>query len=518
MMSFSEKHTKEIENKGLSIQQVNKQLEVFKTGVPFMNLKSAASVGNGILSLSEKEKIEFSNYYMSNKDSLDIAKFVPASGAATRMFKFLFEFLKTYNLKKESINSYLNKSNATELPLFFVGLEKFPFYSVLLNETIALHPDFNTVSSDEKRVLLIKTLLDADKLNYGFYPKGLLPFHKYETNVATAFEEHLYEAALYATSNNVAKLHFTISKAHKSIFEKEFERIQKFVEKKTKTSFSISFSYQNETTDTIAVTPDNKPFLDANGALCFRPSGHGALLSNLNNFEGDLLFVKNIDNVVVSRFAEKVAENKKVLAGVLLETQRQAFSYLKELENETISEERVIEIARFLQRKLNVIISSEFEKYSLKYQIEYLETKLNRPIRVCGMVKNEGEPGGGPFWVKDEGGHLSLQIVESAQIDKENKQQVKILKNATHFNPVDIVCGIKDYKGKTFDLSKFVDYKAAFITPKTHLGKPLKALELPGLWNGSMSSWNTIFVEVPTDTFNPVKTVNDLLKIKHQVL
>ncbi|TYB70715.1 DUF4301 family protein [Bizionia gelidisalsuginis] len=517
-MSFSIKHTKEIENKGLSVQAVNKQLELFKAGLPFMFLKSAASIGNGILSLSSKEKTFFSDYYMSHKDDLDIVKFVPASGAATRMFKFLFEFLESYNPKKESVNSFLNKNNATELPLFFVGLEKFSFYKLLLDETKALHCNFSDLSSDEKRVLLIKTLLDADKLNYSFYPKGLLPFHKYKTSIATAFEEHLYEAAAYAASNNVAKLHFTISKAHKSIFEKEFKRIQNYVENKTKTTFTISFSYQNETTDTIAVTPDNKPFLDVDGSLCFRPSGHGALLSNLNDFEGDLMFIKNIDNVVVCRFVDEVAENKKVLAGVLLETQKQAFSYLKELKNETLSEQRVIEIARFLQRKLNVIISSEFEKYSLKYQIEYLETKLNRPIRVCGMVKNEGEPGGGPFWVKDEGGHLSLQIVESSQIDKENKQQLLILKNATHFNPVDIVCGIKDYKGETFDLSKFVDHKAAFITPKTHLGKALKALELPGLWNGGMSNWNTIFVEVPTDTFNPVKTVNDLLKIKHQVV
>ncbi|SEA46912.1 DUF4301 family protein [Bizionia paragorgiae] len=517
-MSFSDKHKQEIIDKGLTLQAVNKQIERFKSGMPFMNLQSAASVGNGILSLSDLEKKKFSEYFSSQKDQLNIVKFVPASGAATRMFKFLFEFLKSYDPKKESINAYSNKNNQNELRLFFVGLEKFPFYNLLLERTRAIYPDFDTLSSDERGVLLVRTLLDEDKLNYSFYPKGVLPFHKYEDSIATAFEEHLYEAALYATTNQVAKLHFTISKAHQAVFEKEFEAIKKAVEEQTQITFKVSFSYQDETTDTIAVTPDNQPFLDAKGSLCFRPSGHGALLSNLNAFEGDLLFIKNIDNVVVSSFVDEVAEYKKILAGVLLEAQQQAFSYLEELENELISEERVIEVARFLQRKLNVIISPEFEKYSLKYQIEYLETKLNRPIRVCGMVKNEGEPGGGPFWVKDEGGHLSLQIVESAQIDTENKQQLSILKNATHFNPVDIVLGIKNYKGETFDLSKFVDHNAAFITAKTHLGKPLKALELPGLWNGSMAHWNTIFVEVPTDTFNPVKTVNDLLKTKHQVV
>ena len=339
-------------------------------------------------------------------------------------------------------------------------------------------------------------MLDSDKLNYGFYPKGLFPFHKYKDHiVSTAFEEHLFEASHYASSNNKANLHFTISEKHNHKFDEEFKRIEAIVERKTNTTFNISFSYQKSSTDTIAVTPKNEPFRDENNQLLFRPSGHGALLENLNDLDADIVFIKNIDNVVVFKFEQEVAEYKKMLAGILLEMQEEAFTYLKQLKTDDLSEAKRVEIAEFLFKKMNVVISPEFEKYSAKYQIDYLTEKLDRPIRVCGMVKNEGEPGGGPFWVKGENGLTSLQIVESAQIDKKNKQQKDILKSATHFNPVDLVCGIKNYKGEKFDLNTFVDPKTAFITMKTKVGKDLKALELPGLWNGSMAQWNTILLK-----------------------
>ena len=259
------------------------------------------------------------------------------------------------------------------------------------------------------------------------------------------------------------------------------------------------------------------PFRDENDQLVFRSSGHGALIKNLNELDADIIFIKNIDNVVVKKYKTDLANYKMMLAGILLELQEQTFRYLKQLENNTVSESELIEIAEFVSNKLNVSISNEFEKYSLKYQIKYLKDKLDRPIRVCGMVKNEGEPGGGPFWVKDESGTVSLQIVESAQVDKTSKRQKEIMKNATHFNPVDLVCGTKNYLGQPFDLTKFIDHKTAFISEKTKSGKHLKALELPGLWNGAMANWNTIFVEVPLLTFNPVKTVNDLLKPAHQL-
>ncbi|MDX1277591.1 DUF4301 family protein [Oceanihabitans sediminis] len=516
-MNFTEKDIKQIASKRISVEKVRAEIQLFITGIAFVDLQEAASVKNGILKLSKSKKENAIRFFKSKRHEKNILKFIPASGAATRMFKFLFQFLHEYDITKETINSYINRKQASDLSLFFVGIEKFPFYDIVISEAKKLYPDYNSLSEDEKKVVFIKVLLDEDKLNYGFYPKGLLPFHKYKDHVSTAFEEHLYEASLYASSNNEANLHFTISEKHKSVFDTEFKRIQEVVEEKTNTKFHISFSYQCQSTDTIAVTPENKVFREENGEMLFRPSGHGALLNNLNKQDADIVFIKNIDNIVVFKYDEELAEYKKMLAGILLELQEQSFAYVKQLDENQLSEKQLHAIVDFLKNKLYVVFSNEFEKYSTANQIAYLKEKLNRPIRVCGMVKNEGEPGGGPFWVKDESGKISLQIVESAQIDTTNKLQKTILNNATHFNPVDLVCGIKNYKGEKFDLNKFVDPNTAFITTKTRMGKELKALELPGLWNGSMADWNTIFVEVPLITFNPVKTVTDLLKATHQI-
>ncbi|MGS2725468.1 DUF4301 family protein [Psychroserpens sp. BH13MA-6] len=517
-MKFSNKDIAQIEAKGLTVKKIEQQIELFENGLPFSNLVSEATIGNGIIRLSNDKISKYVASFESKKDNISILKFVPASGAATRMFKFLFKFLEEYDISKESINSYINRNKNQDLSLFFIGLEKFPFYHIVQEKLQDTYPDFQTLSINEQRLKFVKMMLDEDKLDYGNYPKGLLPFHEYKNQIiSTAFEEHLFESALYSSEGEPTKLHFTISEKHEDKFDCEFKRIEEKVEKKTGSKFDISFSYQKQATDTIAVTPKNKPFRNEDGSVLFRPSGHGALIENLNDLKSDIIFIKNIDNVVVYKYKDEVAKYKKVLAGILLDIQEQAFNYLEILEADTLSEDQLIEIAEFLANKMNVRISSEFEKYSLKYQIEYLVEKLNRPIRVCGMVKNEGEPGGGPFWVKDESANISLQIVESAQINKKNKNQKAILKNATHFNPVDIVCGTKNYRGEKFDLRSFVDSKAAFITMKTKTGKDLKALELPGLWNGSMANWNTIFVEVPLITFNPVKTVNDLLKAPHQI-
>ena len=516
-MEFTENDINQIEDKGLTLAKVQSQIELFKTGVPFVNLNSAATINNGIVKCSEVEKTDYINYFEKKRNNISIAKFVPASGAATRMFKTLFKFMEEYIPETESINSFINRNKDTDLSLFFMGIEKLPFYELVLEQLKVFYPEYESFTDDKQKLLFVKTMLDEEKMNYGFYPKGLLPFHEYKDHLATAFVEHLFEAALYASTDNVAFLHFTISERHKNSFDQEFSRVQKIVERKTNTKFHISFSYQKESTDTIAVTPDNKFFREDDGKLMFRPSGHGALLENLSQLDADVVFIKNIDNVVVYKYENEVAEYKKMLAGMLLELQRQVFDYMNLLENEAVSEKDISEIADFIEDKLHVVFNIEFHKYATKYQIEYLVEKLNRPIRICGMVKNEGEPGGGPFWIKAESGQISLQIVESAQIDNENKIQMEILKNATHFNPVDLVCGIKNYKGEVFDLQKYVDPTTAFITMKTSEGKDLKALELPGLWNGSMSSWNTIFVEVPLITFNPVKTVADLLKPTHQI-
>ncbi|HMC01648.1 MAG TPA: DUF4301 family protein [Flavobacteriaceae bacterium] len=515
---FLEKDVKQIEAKGLTLEKVKDQIGVFKSSIPYINLVSAATIGNGILRFSENEHNELINVFEEEKNNLSILKFVPASGAATRMFKFLFKFLKEYNPEHESINSYINNKNNKDLYIFFVGLEKFPFYHEVMTKIQELYPNYETLNTNRKSLLFVKTMLDEDFLNYGDSPKGLLPFHKYKNNViSTAFEEHLYESALYSSLESSAKLHFSISEKYKNKFREEFNRIEKKVAQKTGTQFDISFSYQKESTDTIAVTMDDKPFRNNEGLLLFRPSGHGALIENLNDLDADIIFIKNVDNVVVYKYKDEVAKYKKVLAGVLIELQQQIFKFSDEIENQIIDENKIYIIAEFLSNKLNVNISSEFKKYTQKYKIEYLKEKLNRPIRVCGMVKNEGEPGGGPFWVKDENGNVSLQIVESAQVNSKNKKQKEILKESTHFNPVDLVCGVKDYQGNKFDLTDFVDHNAAFITKKTQSGVEIKALELPGLWNGGMANWNTIFVEVPLITFNPVKTVNDLLKAPHQI-
>jgi len=517
-MSFTESDIKQIESKGLTVGKIESQIELFKTGIPFTNIADAATIGNGILAFSEEEKDEAISHFESHKKGLSLLKFVPASGAATRMFKFLFKFLQEYNPKQESLNAFINKNDSKDLAFFLVGLEKFPFYEQIIERLQVKGIDFKTLSTQDKAVHFVQIMLNEDELNFGNSPKGLLPFHKYKNGyISTAFEEHLYEAALYASDDKKAELHFTISERYKDKFTEEFRRIEEYVEENTGVSFNISFSYQQQSTDTIAVTPKDKPFRNDDGTLLFRPSGHGALIKNLNDLNADVIFIKNIDNVVVKQYKDEVGKYKKVLAGILLKLQSKSFECLRILDQENISESEFEMIETFLTNEMCIKISGEYRKYLDKYKIEYLKEKLNRPIRICGMVKNEGEPGGGPFWVRDIYGNLSLQIVESAQINLKNNSQKDILTNATHFNPVDLVCGVKNYKGEKFNLEDFVDHNAAFITAKTKMGKDLKALELPGLWNGSMAHWNTIFVEVPIITFNPVKTVNDLLKAPHQI-
>ncbi|OEK09302.1 NAD metabolism ATPase/kinase [Flavivirga aquatica] len=513
---FLEKDQEQIEDIGLTINKVNAQITTIKSGMTYSNLVEAATIGNGILKIkNNKSQDYFIDLFEQKRNSINMVKFVPASGAATRMFKFLFKFLDEYNRSDLRFDAYL-KRNKT-LWIFVSGLEKFPFYRDVLSQVKKAVPNYSELPYDEKHREFIKTMLCEEHLNYSNYPKGLLPFHDYETHVSTAFEEHLFEAALYASANSKADLHFTVSEKHKQQFDETLEEIIKRVQEKTKMEFNISFSFQKESTNTIALKADNDLYRNGNDALLFRPAGHGALLENLNELDYDLVFIKNIDNIVVYKRNKKVSDYKKMLAGVLLEIQEQAFKFLNKLDGNSVLEEEIIEIALFLSNKMNVEIDDRFDDFNIREKRDYLYKKLNRPIRVCGMVKNEGEPGGGPFWVKDKNGNISLQIVEFAQIDIDNEQQNKIVQNATHFNPTDLVCAIKNYRGEKFDLRKFVDDKAAFITMKTQNGTDIKALELPGLWNGSMAYWNSIFIEIPLSTFNPVKNVNDLLKLAHQV-
>ena len=351
-------------------------------------------------------------------------------------------------------------------------------------------------------------MLEESGLNLNETPKGLVPFHKYGENYVTAFGEQLYEAAFYAASKGIAKLHFTVSEEHVEKFKKRFAEIRENVENKTKVKFNVSYSFQKKETDTVAATLENKAFLDENGELVFRPSGHGALLENLNDVDADIIFIKNIDNVVSENYVETIAFQKKVLAGKLISLQQKIFGFVEKLHSKNISEEILKEAEAFISEALFI--------KNIPINKEAILKILERPIRVCGVVENTGAPGGGPFLTKDKHGNESYQIVEMSQIDKNNPQQMAIAETATHFNPVDLVCGVRNYKGEKFDLLQFSDPDAGFISNKSHNGKAIKALELPGLWNGAMANWNTVFVEVPLITFNPVKTVNDLLNEVHQ--
>ncbi|MNQ01625.1 Trifunctional NAD biosynthesis/regulator protein NadR [compost metagenome] len=505
----------QIHEYGIPLENIQKQIKFFQNGVSKNILVSPATLSKGILELSEIDFQKKATFYDSNKTNYKIKKFVPASGAATRMFKFLTVFLNEFDIEKESINAYINRKKESELAIFIIGLEKFPFFEAVDTKLRELFPDFESLPRDYKNYYFIRLLLGNDYFDFANKPKAVLPFHKYENHIATALEEHLFESAYYASSNKHSHLHFTISEAHQNQFENILDDIKGSIEKQSGTTINVSYSFQNKKTDSIAVNPDNTPFRNEKRELVFRPGGHGALIENLNDLDADIIFIKNIDNVIQNN-VEKTALYKKGLAGVLIELQQQIFTYLQDIETHKTEQGNIDEIILFLKEKLNTRISDDFHAFSFENKISKLKEALNRPIRVCGMVKNEGEPGGGPFWVRDEKGSLSLQIVESSQVDLTNTHQRKILDTATHFNPVDLVCGIKNYKNQKFDLTQFVDHNSGFIVDKTILDKKIKAYELPGLWNGAMAKWLTVFVQVPLLTFNPVKTVNDLLKPAHQ--
>ena len=512
---FTELDFKQINALGISLDKIEGELLLFKLGIPKIALERAATVNDGILKLSNEDFQKYADFFDSKKDNLKLKKFVPASGAATRMFKFLNEFLNEFDHENETINAYINRKKDKNLQIFLAGIEKFPFYDIIKSKVKELHNDYYSLEGHEKSYYFIKTMLDSELYDFANMPKGVLGFHKYEEHIATPVEEHLNECAFYASSNSVSNLHFTISENHEDLFNKNVDAVKRKVEAKSKTKTEVYFSYQYKSTDTIAVDMQNNPFRNSEGQLVFRPGGHGALINNLNNLDADVIFIKNIDNVIQNHIQE-ITLYKKGLAGILLDLQEKIFQILKSIENQKIIAENIVEIIDFMGKKLNIDVLDEFDKYTFTNKIEYIKSKLNRPIRVCGMVKNEGEPGGGPFWVKSNKGNVSLQIIESSQVDILNPDQGKILAKATHFNPVDLVCGIKNSEGQKFNLTEFIDHSTGFIVHKNNKGKDLKGYELPGLWNGAMAKWITVFVEVPLVTFNPVKTVNDLLKPAHQ--
>ncbi|MGO4820349.1 MULTISPECIES: DUF4301 family protein [unclassified Flavobacterium] len=501
---------------GISLDNIKRQLEIFEKGISKTELIEPATLHNGILKLTDEEALEKASFFDKNKDNYDLLKFVPASGAASRMFKFLITFLKEFSVTNESIKAYVNRKKNNKIPFFEVGIEKFPFYELVdkkLREEIL---SFDSLHRNLKFYYFIKLLLSADYFDYANKPKAVLPFHKYKTHIATPIEEHLYECSRYSCSNGVSNLHFTVSEEHLSQFKSIIDTIKPRIEAEANIRINVNYSFQKKSTDTIAVNTDNSVYRNEEDKLVFRPGGHGALIENLTNLDADIIFVKNIDNVSLND-VDTVTFYKKVLGGVLIELQQQVFNYLEILEVSSVNENLLNEIIDFIKEKFNTILPNEFDALGFDSKLKRVVELLDRPIRVCGMVINEGEPGGGPFWTVNSNGTLSMQIVESSEVDLSNKGQENILTASTHFNPVDLVCGIKNYKGVKFDLNQFVDHERGFIVEKSIAGKDIKAYELPGLWNGAMANWLTVFVQVPLVTFNPVKTVNDLLNGAHQL-
>ncbi len=507
---FSSQDQHQIDQRGSRREVVIQQIENFRRGFPFLETEAAATVGHGIIRIDDAAAEALGRRFEERVAAgIRPVKFVPASGAASRMFKALFEALEDCR-KATNPDEALARNRAARQ--FLIQKEKYAFFSDLEAAMLRWGGEQNCSS-------WIDLLLNASGLNYGVLPKGLLKFHRYDGFVRTPFEEHLVEGAHYACgSDGIARLHFTVSPEHRSGFEALLHEVRRRYEEAFNITFEVSFSVQKPSTDTIAVDLNNEPFREADGSLLFRPAGHGALIENLNDLEGDIIFIKNIDNVVPDHRKKPTIIYKKALAGMLLKVQEQLFGYqqlLDERHPASIDSAHLAEVANFLENTLNVK-PPENQYYTEKEELYYyVKEKLNRPLRVCGMVKNEGEPGGGPFWAKNPDGTVSLQVVEASQIDPDSVSQQNILKHATHFNPVDLVCATRNYRGAAYDLTRFTDPATGFISVKSKDGKELKAQELPGLWNGAMSNWNTIFVEVPVETFNPVKTVADLLREQH---
>jgi len=517
-MTLNDNDLKQIDAIGITADDVQKQIQRFKDGFAFLDITKPATLNDGVLRVDEKRVSYYTGKYNSGIKKRMVSKFVPASGAATRMFKMPFEFMNWYNGSEESVSKFLADKSFYSPYSFIANIHHFAFIEDIKLMLRNYEENFDVLLQKKKYHEILKMLLTDEGLGYGNLPKGLLKFHKYKIYSRTAVEEHLVEGAIHAVNkNNEVNIHFTINPIYMDEFVCHIEEIKKTYEPKYNIKFKTSYSIQKPSTDTVAVDENNEPVRTKEGKLLFRPGGHGALIDNLNSIDSDIIFIKNIDNVVADRLKDKTILYKKLIGGILIDLQKKAYKYAKLLENKkSIWGWRKRGVVEFVEKELCYVLPEEFKSWAEDKQCEYLFRVLNRPIRVCGMVKNEGEPGGGPFWVKGADGSVSLQIVEKAQTDEKDERQKALLNDSTHFNPVDIVCSVKDFRGNKFNLLDFVDNNAGIITVKSKDGKALKALELPGLWNGAMSNWNTIFVEVPLITFNPVKEINDLLRDEHQ--
>ena len=521
MSLFIEQDYKQLEERGITPSEVERQLEIFRRGARYADLDRPAVIGDGITAIDDDLQEELLRLHKLAAGKGRIGKFVPASGAASRMFKALTEF---YNRKTEfglrSIEELKQSGDETTAYVnrFIHNFVYMAFFGSLQKCMIENNIDMDRIQGTDKYRLFLEYLLTEKGLNYGKLPKGLIEFHKYKDETRTPFREHLAEGAEYTQDGaGTARAHFTVAEEFRNEIQEHVEEYcRKLVDTGKVKHFEVSYSVQKKATDTIAVDMDNRPFRDDAGRLVFRPGGHGALIENLHELQGDIVIINNIDNVRVEGKMADTYLYRKLLTGMLVSLQERAFKYLMELEAGEIKAGDLREIAEFAEKELMIDLGERFSGMSANDRRDNLFQSLNRPMRVCGMVENTGEPGGGPFWVKGRAGTVSLQIVETSQIDKDNPEQNAILQSATHFNPVDLVCGLKDYRGNNFDLKKYIDPETVFISVKSKDGRDLKALELPGLWNGAMADWITVFTEVPLSTFSPVKTVNDLLKEMHR--
>ena len=506
MLSKEDKES--LDKKHISEETLNHQLEQHRNGFPFLRLSAAAAPGKGILVTgAESRKLYLDAWTQYLKGEHRVQKFVPASGAASRMFKNLFEFLDGESDVPET--DFMKK--------FFDGIHDFAFFDAL-NDACVVNEmkEVDELIEDDDYKAVVAALLGEDGLNYGQLPKGLLFFHAYDDCVRTPLEEHLAEGAMYAaTADGNVNIHFTVSPEHRPLFERLVADKKEMFESEFGVRYNLTFSEQKPSTDTVAATVDGEPFRNDDGTMLFRPGGHGALIENLNDLDADVIFIKNIDNVVPDTLKPVTVDYKKLIAGVLVSEQQKVFDYMRKLDSGNYTHDELCQMVQYLSDTF-CLTNPAIDNLEDTELAIYLRSKLNRPIRVCGMVRNVGEPGGGPFLAYNSDGTISLQILESSQIDTTNGEYVEMFNSGTHFNPVDLVCAVRNYKGEHFCLPKYVDPMTGFISSKSKNGEELRALELPGLWNGAMSDWNTIFVEVPLETFNPVKTVNDLLREQHQ--
>ena len=500
---FSKQDIRQIERHGLRLKDVKQQLAAYRKGPHYIYLCRPCAIRDGILSLSAAERNKLMALYEKESAGYKIVKFVPASGAASRMFAEWFSALNNEGFGSAKLNQ-----------VFIRDLRKYPFFDLLrTNKEVVQHIRQKNIKK------ILNYILSAEGLNYGWLPKALIPFHLYGKNdMRTALEEHLVEGAHYIRSpRNICPLHFTISAEHKKNIIEKIKSVKAFYEDRCRTKYEISLSVQSPSTDTLAVDENNLPFRDGRKNLVFRPGGHGSLLFNLQNLDADFIFVKNIDNIAPEKLLQEIIPDKKVMGGLAVRLQKEIHDAVRQLKSSKIDTVQIDEIISFCSKKLNIVFPRGFDRQSRRDKIKLLISKLNRPLRICAMVRNEGEPGGGPFWVEEKDGTQSLQIIEKAHVDKSNPGQLAVWEKSQYFNPVDMVCCVKDYRGRKFKLTDYVDRNTYLISQKHEKGRGINALEAPGLWNGAMAKWNTVYVKAPLLVFNPVKTVNDLLRPEHQI-